>query len=271
MNTLADGGGVYLLGAQRNTVVTENYIDGVKRDSASLYSDNGSAFIRFNKNVCLNSERFATASPGGHTNYYTDNYTDTDFIYHEYDSDISDYLIIKDNVVVDQLNLPDEAETIKANSGLEYNYSKLIKNTQIPYGKDSIINMTPKRTYISGTIYEGEDFKTIADSGVVVYPNCLSIYNPYWAEYEIEVEKAGIYNFGVYSSVKYEEPTEIEVFVNGEKQICGTLLCTGSWSAYTYNEMGKINLPSGKVTLRIKSKTKGFQLDCFTLKYSEEA
>ena len=49
MNTLSDGGGIYFLGHQRNTVISHNYINKVNRRNASLYSDNGSVYLYFTK------------------------------------------------------------------------------------------------------------------------------------------------------------------------------------------------------------------------------
>lgn len=272
MSTLSDGGGIYFLGKQNDTVITENYINNVMRRNASLYSDNGSAFLYFTKNVCTNSTRFATASPGGYSNYYVNNYTDTDFIYHEYDSSIEDYLTVKDNIIVSPDKLPEEAQIIKDNSGLDDQYTHLLNNTDIPQGKTSIINITPKRTYTNGVIYEAETYKAISDAGagVVVYSNCLGISYPQWAEFEIDVDKAGVYDFGVYSSIGNATGAKIKVLVNGISQTSGEVISTGNWSIYTNNEIGEVTLPKGKVTLRINCTGGSFQLDCFTLKYLRE-
>lgn len=272
MSTLSDGGGIYFLGKQNDTVITENYINNVKRKNASLYSDNGSAFLYFTKNVCTNSTRFATASPGGYSNYYLNNYTDTDFIYHEYDGSIDDYLTVKDNFIVSPDSLPDEAQMIKDSSGLESRYIHLLNNTDIPEGKTSIIDITPKRTYTNGVIYEAETYKAIsnAGAGVVVYSNCLGISYPQWAEFEIDVDKAGVYDFGVYSSIGNATGAKIKVLVNGVSQTSGEVISTGNWSIYTNNEIGEVTLPEGKVTIRINCTSGSFQLDCFTLKYLRE-
>jgi len=271
MCTLSDGGGIYFLGMQKNTIITENYINNVNRRNAALYSDNGSAYIHFYKNLCTNSKRFATASPGGHTNYYTDNYTDTDFIYEEYEKqyglDKSNFLVIRDNIIIDLLKLPDEAVKIRDAAGVETKYETLLGSTNIPEGKNSIINITPKRTYTNGEIYEVEKIYTSIGSNVGVYSDYLGISSPQGVQFELDITEAGTYEIGVYGATPNSTPAEIDIIVNDEKQASGYVNITGSWTIFTNNDIGEIVFPEGKHTLYIKCTKGSFHIDCFTLNY----
>lgn len=271
MCTLSDGGGIYFLGKQKNTVVTENYVNKVNRRNAALYSDNGSAFIHFYKNLCTNMTRFATASPGGYSNYYIGNYVETKYIYEEYldktGYEIDSFIVERDSVLVDPENLEGEALEIKNNSGVLSQYEKNIYSTDVPFGKTSIINITPKRTYTNGVIYEAESTYTSMGTHGGKYSSYLGISAPEGIMFEVELENAGVYELGVYSASENSTNPEIEVYIDDELQASGNLSSTATWTTFTNNNIGNLTLQSGKVNIYIKCKKGSFHIDCFTLNY----
>lgn len=271
MCTLSDGGGIYILGEQRNTVIKENYINKVNRRSAALYSDNGSAFLHFNKNLCVDAVRFATASPGGHTNYYVGNFSVTDFIYEEYEKSTGyskeNFLVINENMIIDPDNLEGEPLNIKNNAGLSSDYMGNVFKTELPEGKNCIINLTPKKTYTNGVIYEAEFNYTPIGSNVKNYVSYLGMSATEGVIYEVDIEKAGVYEFGVYTASPNSKIPEISVYVNDVKQNSGALKRTATWTSFVNNDIGEITLPAGKVKLTIKVTNGSLHLDCFTLNY----
>ena len=69
--------------------------------------------IKLALSLARNSTRFATASPGGYSNYYIGNYVDTKYIYEEYIDKtgyaIDCFITERDYVFVNPENLVDEA------------------------------------------------------------------------------------------------------------------------------------------------------------------
>lgn len=78
-----------------------------------------------------------------------------------------------------------------------------------------------------------------------------------WLEYTLQVEEAGSYMLTTEmanSLGTYLIDDALQVYVNGtEQDVNYTAASTGSWSKTVSREIGTVNLPQGKVTLKIKS------------------
>ncbi|MDO3412558.1 Ig-like domain-containing protein [Saccharibacillus sp. CPCC 101409] len=131
---LRDGGAIYTMGATGATAddknfVGGNYIRNQLEANAALYTDEGTAFWKFEHNVIdlkdtppwSTSVRWAMAYvPSIHDVEYVHNYTTTATF-----TNNSDRVVFADNTVVPDANWPQEAQAIIANAGLQSAYAAL--------------------------------------------------------------------------------------------------------------------------------------------------
>lgn len=117
--------------------------------------------------------------------------------------------------------------------------------------------------------YEEMSFGT-----VMSYVRAQDGYTPY-VEYTLNVERAGSYILHVNMSNGSTTflGNALRVFVNGEEQqMTYQATGTGSWTTYAIREVGRVDLPSGRVTLRVKCNDNSNcgNFDYFTLTPIEE-
>lgn len=116
-----DAGGIYTLGQQPGTLIEDNVIRRMKNDYACLYTDEGSAFITLQSNVCDSTPEWMSAwIDTVHDIHYLNNYTNT---YNMNNNGIN--INIENTIHVSGQNWPDEAQDIIDNAGLEVPYSYL--------------------------------------------------------------------------------------------------------------------------------------------------
>ena len=133
MNKLNDGGGIYTLGAQRNSVITENFLAVHNNDYAYIYLDNGSEGFTISKNVvsnfydgkngyCLNWILISTHMTEPEALIARDNVLENNW----YSSSLTKFMssvwsqynnIDRNNVGVENEKWPEEAEEIIKNAG----------------------------------------------------------------------------------------------------------------------------------------------------------
>ena len=75
MNVLFDGGGIYTLGRNDNSVITGNYIEYVNNDYGAIYLDDGSVGFDVYENVVKDCHRNYIYK--GDYNHISQNYTTT--------------------------------------------------------------------------------------------------------------------------------------------------------------------------------------------------
>jgi hypothetical protein len=75
MNVLFDGGGIYTLGRNDKSYITDNYIEYVNNDYGAIYLDDGSVGFQVYNNVIKDSHRNYIYK--GDRNHIYDNYTTT--------------------------------------------------------------------------------------------------------------------------------------------------------------------------------------------------
>jgi hypothetical protein len=113
-----DGGGIYTLSHQPNTVIEGNVIRRMKGDYACLYADEGSGFYAFQNNVCDSAPMWFTFT--GHDNKLLNTYTNVQKS-RNWDAGVE----IENTVYINGQEWTPEAQAIIDNAGLESMYSYL--------------------------------------------------------------------------------------------------------------------------------------------------
>ena len=142
LQTLHDGGGIYLLGRQseitkdvskqRFTPVCNNYLydfGGVTR--AGIHPDNGAEYFLFSNNVFNHLPwSLIKASDYGLKGHLRveNNYANTALYFTEGNNMYAPYTVIKDNVDVENDEWPEEAKKVMEESGLEKKYGNLFNH-----------------------------------------------------------------------------------------------------------------------------------------------
>lgn len=260
MQSLDDGGGVYLLGHMRNSKVTKNHFNKVGRVSSSMYADSGTGYAEFSENVSTNSRQWLTiASIGLHDVRVRNNFSDT-----EKGLITSDEYINEGNVTnIDVNNLPKAAQTIVNEAGLDADCIHLAEGNELPAERESTIFSAPKLPYYQGYKFEAEDCKSYT-SGIVYANSYLGFNNLHSARFDVEVKNAGKYKVRAFIGTPGTS-SKVAVIQNGATVLTKDVPSTGSYGVYRMLDIGEITLPEGISELTIKSAKNAFHLDCFIL------
>ncbi len=146
LQTLHDGGGIYLLDRQvpyakdsvnqQYTSVCDNYFydfGGLTR--AAIHPDNGTQYFIFKGNVFnhIPWSLIKVSDYAGKGHYRVeDNYSNTQLYFTEGNYQFAPFTVIKGNVDVEDENWPEEAKKIIDNSGLEERYNDLNRKIDPP-------------------------------------------------------------------------------------------------------------------------------------------
>ncbi|MFI6007431.1 RICIN domain-containing protein [Streptomyces sp. NPDC051243] len=133
MQTLGDSGGIYTLGAQPGTEISDNYIQGVPAGHKyGLHPDEGSAFINYHDNVFDVDKDLRSVIHSGtwgrqHDLSITNTYGTVNKIWDKNvpNSTIQDVRAYADNV------WPSQAYAIAVNAGLEDAYKDLVPSSRV--------------------------------------------------------------------------------------------------------------------------------------------
>jgi len=114
MKTLSDGGGIYTLGSQPGSEISNNYISHQKHPYASLYLDEGTKHFSVNDNVVSDAPGWLLIwNESIRNNVVQNNYSDTAAVMNR---GINNILV--NNVVVKDDAWPSKAESIMENAGV---------------------------------------------------------------------------------------------------------------------------------------------------------
>lgn len=116
-----DGGGIYTLGQQPNTVVESNVIRRIRSDDACLRPDEGSAYILFRNNVCDTASKWLNIwNKNIHDIQVISTFTNVQALRNE-----GVNIQIQNTVTIGGQSWPQEASAIINNAGLEPTYAYL--------------------------------------------------------------------------------------------------------------------------------------------------
>ena len=296
MKTTKDGGHIYTLGQNRDTVISGNYLSKSGEQYGGVYNDQGSSYMRVVGNViekCGNwlfsgnaDQKFISAE---------NNFADTDKVFK------TDNVTITGTTVVTDGNWPEEARKIIRNAGLEQEYKKLLQNTDLP---EWVIrnerNCVPDGTYLEkrkpALTVQAEDYKPGGEGigyhkekqeGTGIYrQDAVSIFQGgsgyvigntcpgEWLEYDFNIEEAGRYEIGMqFSNARTEAEGDpiVNLYIDCERVTKEKrVLNCGDWDAYFTEIMGKAELSKGAHTLRLDFVNNGFSFDYWTLRAADE-
>ena len=115
---VTDGGGIYTLGQQPGTVIEENVVQMVGNNEPCYYTDEGSAFITLNNNLCDSAGLWYSAWIDTiHDIEVQNTYTNVNGILNK-----GKNINIINTTYVDGQHWPERAEALIEESGLEQNY-----------------------------------------------------------------------------------------------------------------------------------------------------
>lgn len=188
------------------------------------------------------------------------------------DSDLVDEILAGNNVKssIQETNLPTDGLKEAVRTG-RVSRSLLIENAsymmrllaKLPDGRRLADPVVTTVSATGETRFEAEDYtlkhgsprEEISGTSVLMsYTNATGEMR--WLSYTLNVEEAGSY---ILSVVEANNPTRsvndaVTVSVNGVEQTANYMaVSTSSWSKTTLCEVAKVELPAGKVTLKIKS------------------
>ena len=131
MKICMDGGGIYTLGQQPDSVIEGNYIYNQVKEYAGIYLDQGSYYFMVKNNVVDTAGKVAWLYFKGKHNKANTNYvTNTQIFYDNNSSDSTDNTLIIENTVqqaVSNWSVP--AQQIINNSGMREKYRYLTQQS----------------------------------------------------------------------------------------------------------------------------------------------
>lgn len=127
MQRARDGGGIYTLGQEPETVIEGNVVRRIKGDYACFYMDEGSAFITLRNNVCDTAPGWLSVQGPLLINNFTTSVHDIQILntYTNVQHMQNGNVEITNTVFINGQTWTPEAQSIISNAGLEMNYSYL--------------------------------------------------------------------------------------------------------------------------------------------------
>ncbi len=196
MQLLNDGGAIYTVGKLKDSIISNNYINGSKGTVAGvMYQDSGSAYLEVFNNVILNAKKSIYRNPDNdHDLYYYNNYSNIS----ECDTSITDKNItIETPIQVDADNLTGEALSIFNASGVESEYKHLLAKDEFPSWRRSRIEL-PSYTDSGITTIDASEFVASASSNGLELEetyngSSVTVEAGEYITFPINIEKGGTY------------------------------------------------------------------------------
>ncbi len=264
MQRLQDGGMIYTLSAQPNSVIWGNHLLGQTFVYAGIYLDQGTRYFTIGDNVISSAPYWflaATLQPPARDYVVQTNYVDA--------SARCSYLVRQPASVVPLGQWSSAALNIMNNAGIEPTYQDIREKTmRIEAESYSVggqyVGYSDLSSGNAGGVYRSDD--------VDIYP-CLTCSNDYtvgsiqtgeWLAYSIYVPKTGLYDFDFLVGA-IDATGRIQLLVDG--QSVGSpaeVPNTGSWDTYGSAKLSGVQLTQGPHFIRTAF-TGTFSFDYFTM------
>lgn len=264
MQRLEDGGMIYTLGAQPNSIISGNYLSNQTLNYGGIYLDQGSQFFTIGDNVVASSPYWfvhQAIQPPAQNNTVLNNYADAPFF--------SQNQGFSFNVAtVASSAWPVAAQNIMNDAGLEAAFRDIrggvarVEAEAYNHGGPNVgyLDLTPGN---AGGVYREDD--------VDIYP-CPTCSNDYtvgytqtgeWLAYSIHVPKTGLYDFN-FTVATPDAGGAIQLVVDGAAGASSVATpVTGDWLVFKPATLGGVYLTQGPHTLYLVF-TGGFSFDYFT-------
>lgn len=297
MTSLKDGSDIYMNGFFEGAEVGYNYLTrSIDQRFAGVYFDAGTSYVRSHHNV-------VTESPGWfhwsgfysiHSNRVDSYYSDTEEVTGWGDNFAIDFTWA---TVFDKENVPDEAQDIMNNAGVEEEYKYLISLAEEPQWKVNRLETAKKQKYRSlirqsKNWIEAEDFLSGENVGwykitplfnqnnyrpeegvsLIIKDDFTAIDTNFpgeWVKYEFEVPEDGQCYFDLSYAHAWSENNiqpKVNIYIDDELTFKEVPLpkCAG-WEKFEITKLGDATLSKGKHTLKLEILGNGFYIDAFRI------
>ncbi len=264
MQITTDGGHIYTLGPLRDTNITGNYCIDSRDANGGIYLDQGTAYVNVTNNVIRDTTLWfnARANAGLFKVTADNNYTDTK------NENIGPDAVVINTHFYSTDSIPDEAQSIINNAGLEKQYKNLLSGIERPEWRTNLNMMSPDDSFIGGGIVQEAEHYMEGGQGVGHYKvdgknvriTAGLNYQPLsytaageWLNYEIDVKKAGEFTVQVRYSNQFPDPTSrTRLYIDGKIVAEGDCPRTKSWNDYAIVDIGKAYVSEGYHIMKIE-------------------
>lgn len=264
MQITTDGGHIYTLGPLRDTNITGNYCIDSRDANGGIYLDQGTAYVNVTDNVIRDTTLWfnARANAGLFKITADNNYTDFK------NENIGPDAVVTNTHVYNHNNIPEEAQKIMDNAGLEPQYKNLLNGVERPAWRTNLNMMSPDDRFIGGGIvqeaehymeggqgighYKTEGRNVRITAGINYQPLSYTAAGE-WLNYEVDVKKAGEFIVQVRYSNMFPDPTSrTRLYIDGKIVAEGECPRTKSWNDYAVVDIGKAYVSEGLHTMKIE-------------------
>lgn len=308
LETLDDGAHVYTLGDMNGSTIAYNYFtDSHNSQYAGVYHDAGSQHIEAHHNVFLNNPRWYFMQSGYKADYnkaysnYSDNLTT------RLPGGMPPNSTVEDAILIDEYNIPPEAQKIIDEAGVEKEYGYLLESAELPkwmknkmatrpsesfikIGVDAKYGWIQAEDYIPGK--NGETYYKIVDlSGANAYrPEGVSlmgiksfivgeptgyviqqVFKGEWTTYKLLAPIDGEYEIKIKYGHGSASALPFNLYIDDVKILDNYLVEPGEnkWKEIVELSCGSVNLTAGEHIVKFEYAGNGFYLDAIGFFNSE--
>jgi len=285
MLRLADGGPIYTLGDNQNSLIAYNHFDGIGiggNGYGAVYNDQGSQHFTYTKNVVSDHSAMWFVNINSKNLHAKDNYIAEGINEKNAEKSGQSNITLEGTVVVKDGNWPAEAQQIMADAGMEDEYSRLLAKADLPSWREPYYENLPEiyktgeglwieaedyipgaegETWYNGTWHAINKSKRVTRDGYFVDKNGPGL----WMLYEFEVPEDGYYDIWTKASHSMDSLPGFKFSIDGEVVIDEFLIKKTSWNLYDAKRCGAVYIEKGKHILKAELLHNGCYICAFAV------
>jgi len=285
MLRLADGGPIYTLGDNQNSLIAYNHFDGIGiggNGYGAVYNDQGSQHFTYTKNVVSDHSAMWFVNINSKNLHAKDNYIAEGINEKNAEKSGQSNITLEGTVVVKDGNWPAEAQQIMADAGIEDEYSRLLAKADLPSWREPYYENLPEiyktgeglwieaedyipgaegETWYNGTWHAINKSKRVTRDGYFVDKNGPGL----WMLYEFEVPEDGYYDIWTKASHSMDSLPGFKFSIDGEVVIDEFLIKKTSWNLYDAKRCGAVYIEKGKHILKAELLHNGCYICAFAV------